>query len=43
MKAIRVHDFGDPEVMRLEEVPELRLGPDEVLIKVDAVGGNPVA
>ncbi len=42
MKAIRVHEFGDPEVMRLEEVPEPQLGPEQVLIKVRAIGVNPV-
>lgn len=42
MKAIRVHEFGDPEVMRLEEVPEPQLGPEQVLIKVHAAGVNPV-
>ena len=42
MKAIRVHDFGGPEVMRLEEVPEPQLGSEQVLIKVHAVGVNPV-
>ncbi len=42
MKAIRVHEFGGPEVMRFEEIPEPELGPDQVLIKVYAVGVNPV-
>jgi len=42
MKAIRVHEFGDPEVMRLEEVPEPQLGSEQILIKVHAVGVNPV-
>ena len=42
MKAIRVHEFGDPEVMRLEEVPEPQLGSEQILIKVQAVGVNPV-
>jgi NADPH2:quinone reductase len=42
MKAIRVHEFGDPEVMRFEEVPEPQLGPGQVLVKVHAVGVNPV-
>jgi NADPH2:quinone reductase len=39
MKAIRVHEFGDPEVLRLEEVPTLRPGPGEVLVRMHAVGG----
>jgi NADPH2:quinone reductase len=42
MKAIRVHEFGGPDVMRLEEVPDLTPGPDQVLIRVKAVGVNPV-
>ena len=32
MKAIRVHECGDPEVMRLEEVPEPDPGPGQVLL-----------
>ncbi len=42
MKAIRVHQFGGPEVMKLEEVPDLRPGPGEVVVRVKAVGVNPV-
>jgi NADPH2:quinone reductase len=42
MKAIRVHEFGDPEVMRFEEAPEPELGSEQVLIRVHAVGVNPV-
>jgi len=42
MKAIRVHAYGDPEVMRLEDVPEPEPGPGEVLVRVYAVGVNPV-
>ncbi len=42
MKAIRVHEFGPPEVMRLEEVPELTAGAGQVVVKVHAVGVNPV-
>ncbi len=42
MKAIRVHRFGEPEVLRLEEVPEPEIGPGQILIKVQAVGVNPV-
>ena len=42
MKAIRVHNFGEPEVMHLEEVPEPQIGPGQVLVQVQAVGVNPV-
>jgi NADPH2:quinone reductase len=42
MKAIRVHEFGEPEVMRLEEVPDPRCGPGQVLVRVHAAGVNPV-
>lgn len=42
MKAIRVHEFGGPEVLRLEEIPVPTPGPGEVLIKVEAIGVNPV-
>ena len=42
MKAIRVHEFGGPEVLKLEEVPRMSPGPNEALIQVKAVGVNPV-
>src|SRR5947209_7207836 len=42
MKAIRVHEFGGPEVMKLEDVPELQAGPGEVVVRVRAAGVNPV-
>jgi NADPH:quinone reductase len=42
MKAIRVHEFGDPEVLRLEEVPTPQPGPGEVLVRIHAIGVNPV-
>jgi NADPH2:quinone reductase len=40
MKAIRVHEFGGPEVMRLENVPDPRPGPGEALVRLDAAGVN---
>jgi NADPH2:quinone reductase len=42
MKAIRVHEFGGPEVMRLEDVPDMTAGPGQVVIRVNAIGVNPV-
>jgi NADPH:quinone reductase len=42
MKAIHVHEFGGPEVLRLEEVPTPQPGPSEVLLRMHAAGVNPV-
>ena len=42
MKAIRVHEFGGPEVMKIEDVPDPSPGPSQVLIRVKAIGVNPV-
>jgi len=42
MKAIRVREFGPPEVLKLEDVPDVAPGPKQVLIRVKAVGVNPV-
>lgn len=40
MKAMVMHEFGPPEVMRLEEVPTPEPGPGEVVVKVHAVSVN---
>jgi NADPH2:quinone reductase len=42
VKTIRVREFGDPEVMKLEDTPELRSAAGQVLVRVKAVGVNPV-
>ncbi len=42
MKAIVVREFGEPAVMRLEEVPNPEAGPGQVLVRIRAVGVNPV-
>ncbi|HZO98837.1 MAG TPA: NADPH:quinone reductase [Terriglobia bacterium] len=42
MKAIRVREFGPPEVMKLEEVADLAPGAGQVLVRVKAAGVNPV-
>ena len=41
MKAIRVHEFGGPEVLKLEEVPTPRPAAGQVLVRIHAAGVNP--
>lgn len=41
MKAIRVHEFGGPEVLKLEEVPTPQPAAGQVLVRVRAAGVNP--
>jgi NADPH2:quinone reductase len=40
VQAIRIHQFGGPEVLRVEDVPVPEPGPGEALIKVEASGIN---
>lgn len=42
MKAIIVREFGDPDVMKLEEVPTPEPAKGQVLVKIEAAGVNPV-
>ena len=42
MKALRVSQYGGPEVIRLEDLPEPKAGPGQVVVRVKAVGVNPV-
>lgn len=42
MKAIRVHLFGGPEVMRLEDVPDPKPSAGQVVARIGAAGVNPV-
>jgi NADPH2:quinone reductase len=42
MRAIVVREFGAPDVMKLEDVPDPTPGAGQVLIRVHAVGVNPV-
>ena len=42
MRAIVVREFGGPEVMKLEDVPVPAPGPGQLLVRVKAVGVNPV-
>uniref|UniRef100_A0A7S4PBH3 Enoyl reductase (ER) domain-containing protein n=1 Tax=Paramoeba aestuarina TaxID=180227 RepID=A0A7S4PBH3_9EUKA len=41
-KAVRVEKFGDPSVLELKDIKEWALEKDEVLVKLHAVGVNPV-
>ena len=41
MKAIRVHQFGGPEVLKLEEVPTPKPDAGQVVVRVHAAGVNP--
>src|SRR6202008_1026751 len=41
MKAIVVHEFGGPEVLKLEDVPTQRPAKGQVLVRVRAAGVNP--
>ncbi len=42
MKTIRVHQFGGPEQLKLEEVPDPKPGPGQLLVRIHAAGVNPV-
>ncbi len=42
MKAIRIHRFGGPEVLTLDDVPWPQPKDDEVLVRVHAASVNPV-
>ena len=42
MKAIQIHEFGGPEVLKYEDAPRPQPAADEVLIKVHATGVNPI-
>ncbi|CAN5360863.1 NADP-dependent oxidoreductase [soil metagenome] len=42
MKAIRIHSYGGPEVLKFEEAPLPVPAKDEVLVKVHAAGVNPI-
>jgi NADPH:quinone reductase len=42
MKAIVVREFGEPDVLRIEEVPNPVPGASQVLVRIKSVGVNPV-
>jgi NADPH2:quinone reductase len=40
MKGVRAHEVGGPEVLRYEDIPDLKPGPDEALVDIKAIGVN---
>lgn len=42
MQVVRIHSFGGPEVLALEDLPKPRPGSDEILLRVNAASVNPV-
>jgi NADPH:quinone reductase-like Zn-dependent oxidoreductase len=40
MKAVRIHEFGGPEVLRYEDTPDPKLRQDQVLVRVKACALN---
>ncbi len=42
MKAIVVHQYGGPEVLKFEDYPDPVVGPGEVLVRVAATSVNPI-
>ena len=42
MQAIRFHEYGPPDVLRLEDAPRPEPGEGEVLVRVRTAGVNPI-
>ncbi len=42
MKAVVIHEYGGPEVMKFEEYPDPVPGPGEVLVRVASTSVNPI-
>jgi len=40
MKAVRIHEYGGPEVLRYEDAPDPKLRKDQVLVRVKACAMN---
>jgi NADPH:quinone reductase-like Zn-dependent oxidoreductase len=40
VRAVRIHEDGGPDVLRLEEIPDPEAGPGEVLVELRAAGLN---
>lgn len=42
MKAVQIHEYGGPEVLKYEDVPRPQPEPGEILIRIHAAGVNPI-
>jgi len=42
MKTVRIHEYGNADVLHIEEIPVPQIGADELLIKVHAAAVNPM-
>lgn len=42
MKAVRIHEYGGPEVLIYEDVPTPQPGPAQVLVRIEAASVNPI-
>ena len=42
MRAVRFSEFGGPEVLQIDDVPEPHAGPDQIRVVVRAAGVNPM-
>ncbi len=42
MKAIRIHNFGGPEVLKLEQLNDPRADAGQIVVRTRAIGVNPV-
>jgi NADPH:quinone reductase-like Zn-dependent oxidoreductase len=43
MKAVRFHEFGGPEVLKYEDVPDIMPRKDQVLVRVQRIAGSEAA
>ena len=42
MKAIRIHEYGDAGTLKLEEIPPLSITDEQILIRIQDAGVNPI-